>query len=88
MNNLVSLCMSRIVFKCKPPISANVHGTPQKFNIAPEKWWLEDNPSLLGFGNFSGAVPVKLRGGYPSTKGSRIFFSWLFNQPPPTVPQK
>jgi len=30
--------------------------TPQKFNIAPENWWLEDDPpSLLGFGNFSGA---------------------------------
>ena len=29
--------------------------TPPKFNIAPEKWWLEDDPFLLGFGNFSGA---------------------------------
>ena len=36
--------------------------TPWKFNIAPEKWWLEDDPFLLGPGNFSGAVPVKLRG--------------------------
>ena len=27
---------------------------PPKFNIAPEKWWLEDDPFLLGFGNFSG----------------------------------
>ncbi len=31
-------------------------GTPPKFNIAPEKWWLEDKPFLLGFGNFSGAM--------------------------------
>ena len=29
--------------------------TPPKFNIAPEKWWLEDDPFLLGLGNFSGA---------------------------------
>ncbi len=29
--------------------------TPPKFDIAPEKWWLEDDPFLLGFGNFSGA---------------------------------
>ena len=29
--------------------------TPSKFNIAPEKWWLEDDPFLLGPGNFSGA---------------------------------
>ncbi len=29
---------------------------PTKYvNIAPEKWWLEDDPFLLGFGNFSGA---------------------------------
>ena len=28
---------------------------PPKFNIAPEKRWLEDDPFLLGFGNFSGA---------------------------------
>ena len=26
----------------------------RKFNIAPEKWWLEDDPVLLGPGNFSG----------------------------------
>ena len=24
--------------------------------MAPEKWWLEDDPFLLGFGNFSGAM--------------------------------
>ena len=29
--------------------------TPAKFNIASEKWWLEDDPFLLGFGSFSGA---------------------------------
>jgi len=28
----------------------------QKFNIAPEKWWLEDDPFLLGHGNFSRAM--------------------------------
>ncbi len=28
-----------------------------KFNseFTPEKWWLEDDPFLLGLGNFSGA---------------------------------
>ena len=30
--------------------------TPLKFNIAPGKWWLEGDPFLLGFGNFSGAM--------------------------------
>ena len=24
------------------------HNTPLKFNIPPEKWWLEDDPFLLG----------------------------------------
>ena len=33
---------------------------PPKFNIAPEKWWLEGDPLLLGFGNFPGRT-VKLR---------------------------
>ena len=37
--------------------------TPPKFNIAPEKSWLEDAPFLLGLGNFSGAFAVKLREG-------------------------
>ena len=31
--------------------------------LAPEKRWLEDDPFLLGFGNFSGAILVKLREG-------------------------
>ena len=32
---------------------------------ASEKWWLEDDKSfLLGLGNFSGAIFVKLPGGY------------------------
>ena len=36
--------------------------TPQKFNIfAPEKWWLEDKPFLLGWWFFRGYV--KLPGG-------------------------
>ena len=37
---------------------------PQKFNsqFTPEKWWLKDDPFLLGFGNSSGAIFVKLRG--------------------------
>ena len=38
---------------------------PLKFNnFTPEKWRLEDDPFLLGFGNFSGAIKVKLSGGY------------------------
>ena len=28
--------------------------TPPKLNTDPEKWWLEDESFLLGFGNFSG----------------------------------
>ena len=30
---------------------------PLKFNseFTPEKWWLEDDPFLLGFGHFLGA---------------------------------
>ena len=37
---------------------------PPKFNseFAPEKRWLEDDPFLLGPGNFSGTFPVKLQG--------------------------
>jgi len=27
--------------------------TPSKFNAAPEKWWLGDNPFLLGRPNFN-----------------------------------
>ena len=27
---------------------------PEVKQFAPEKWWLEDNPFLLGLGNFSG----------------------------------
>ena len=41
--------------------------TPLQFNrFAPEKWWLEDDPFLLGPGNFSGAFAVKLLKGKPS----------------------
>ena len=28
---------------------------PPKLNTAPAKWWLEADPFLLGFGNFSAA---------------------------------
>ena len=31
---------------------------PPKFNIAPEKWCLEDKPFLLGPGNFSGSMSM------------------------------
>ena len=34
----------------------NTWNTHSKFKIAPEKWWLEDDPFLLGFGHFSGAT--------------------------------
>ena len=43
--------------------------TPPKFNIAPEKWWLEGDPFLLGPGNFSGAKMLNF--------GRVIFFNWL-----------
>ena len=36
------------------PIRGTLTVTPTKFNIDLEKWWLEDDPFLLGFGNFSG----------------------------------
>ena len=42
--------------------------TPPKFNIAPKNGWLEDERFLLGFGNYSGAVPVKLREGIQQQK--------------------
>ena len=34
------------------------HICPPKFNseFTPERWWLEDDPFLLGFGNFSGVM--------------------------------
>ena len=32
--------------------------TPLKFNIAPEKWWLEDDPFLWGPGTFSGETSL------------------------------
>ncbi len=50
--------------------------TPPKFNIAPEKWWLEDKPFLLGFGNFSGAFTVKLREGNDPLVRPWFFFWW------------
>ncbi len=41
-------------------------------NIAPEKWWLEDDPFLLGLGNFSQALAVKLQGGTVWWKSSNF----------------
>ena len=40
-------------------------GTPPKFNseFTPEKRWLEDDPFLLGFGNFSGVNSLLNFGG-------------------------
>ena len=29
-------------------IDCSLAGTRPKFNVAPEKWWLEDDPFLLG----------------------------------------
>ena len=39
-------------------ISGIIYNTPPKFNIAPEKWWLETFGNLLSYweGNFSGAM--------------------------------
>ena len=42
-------------------------GTPPKFDIAPEKWWLEDDPFLLkrpvfrGYVEFLGCIFLKFR---------------------------
>jgi len=38
--------------------------TPLKFNSSPLKTGREDDPFLLGFGNFSGAMYVELQRGY------------------------
>ena len=37
--------------------------TPPRFNIDPQKWWLEDDPFLLGFGNFWGVNSLLVFGG-------------------------
>ena len=47
--------------------------TPPHFNIAPEKCWLEDKPFLLGPGNFSVAMPAKLREGKSIEQGHGAF---------------
>ena len=51
--------------------------TAPKFNIGPEKWWLEDDPFLLGFGNFSGENSLlnfgRVKVG-PEPSGVRFFF--------------
>ena len=57
-----------------------VRDTPPKFNseFTPEKWWLEDDPFLLGFGNFSRAT---LQGINISHLGKRkIIFKSVFWQ--------
>ena len=51
-----SRCDVNLTPKKTNPHQPKIHiSTPPKFNIDPEKWWLEDEPFLLGFGNFSGA---------------------------------
>ena len=44
--------------------STHHEANPPKFNseFSPEKWRLEDDPFLLGFGNFSGAKMFSLLG--------------------------
>ena len=49
-----------------------IKNTPPKFNVAPEHGWLEDDPFLLGFGNFSGT----------SCETSGVY---LYVKPPPSM---
>ncbi len=37
-------------------MGVDIQYTPPKFNIAPEKWWLEDDPFLLGWLIFRGEL--------------------------------
>ena len=59
----------RIEFDVSRHLTQQTYGeaitTPPKFNseFTPEKWWLKDDPFLLGPGNFSGAISLKLRWG-------------------------
>ena len=41
---------------CRVPYSRIQPITPPKFNMAPEKWWLEDDPFLLGRYIFRGEL--------------------------------
>ena len=54
-------------------INAPIAITPPRFNseFAPEKWWLEDKPFLLGFGNFLGANSLLNSG-----RASHSIFDW------------
>ena len=56
-----------VSFRCKiSPFQSNKHlGLPlPKFNIAPEKWWLEDNPFLLGAKKLFRGELLNFGGGY------------------------
>ena len=68
----VILCVAVWTKTCIPS-SAGLPGknTPPKFNIDPEKWWLEDKPFLLGFGYFSGAN-CSISGWYQESQRSCI----------------
>ena len=70
---------------------ANQSYTPEVEQLAPEKWWLEDDPFLLGPGNFSGAFAVKLQGGktveadYVSSFPEEVRWPFVRGLPPPVV---
>ena len=55
---------------------------PETNNFAPENWWLEDDPFLLGPGLFSGAMSVSFREAswcyFPPKKSSD---SWCYFPP-------
>ena len=48
---------------------------PQSLTARPEKWWLEDDPFLLGRELFRGYV--KLRGGGYSIRSPDFFFTGI-----------
>ena len=55
---------------------------PRRWTARPWKpWWLEDDPFLLGFGNFSGVNSLlNFRGpGIPRTQLTSILITWLEN---------
>ena len=48
------------VFHWTMIMEERVKSKPPKFNIAPKKWWLEDDPFLLGLSFFRGYVSFRL----------------------------
>ncbi len=48
------ILVKEFTFKNFQKQKTKLYTTKSKFNTASDRWWLEDDPFLLGFGNFSG----------------------------------